>query len=88
MDGRKAKKYQGLSDGNSENRFAIRVPIDCLLPAAGYRNDTNLNNVGSNGNYWSSWIYGPLHPAFEYGYFAKGILKYKIYRWLPLFVNG
>ena len=25
-----------------------------LLPAAGNRNDTNLNNVGSNGNYWSS----------------------------------
>ena len=25
-----------------------------FLPAAGYRNDTNLNNVGSNGNYWSS----------------------------------
>ena len=25
-----------------------------FLPAAGNRNDTNLNNVGSNGNYWSS----------------------------------
>ena len=25
-----------------------------LLPAAGNRNDTNLNNLGSNGNYWSS----------------------------------
>ena len=27
---------------------------ECLfLPAAGYRNDTSLNNAGSNGNYWS-----------------------------------
>ena len=25
-----------------------------ILPAAGNRNDTNLNNAGSNGNYWSS----------------------------------
>ena len=25
-----------------------------FLPAAGNRNDTNLNNAGSNGNYWSS----------------------------------
>lgn len=24
-----------------------------FLPAAGYRNGTSLNNVGSNGNYWS-----------------------------------
>ena len=24
-----------------------------FLPAAGYRNDTSLNNAGSNGNYWS-----------------------------------
>ncbi|MCQ2605320.1 MAG: hypothetical protein MJ204_02110 [Bacteroidales bacterium] len=25
-----------------------------FLPAAGYRNESNLNNAGSNGNYWSS----------------------------------
>lgn len=25
-----------------------------FLPAAGNRNGTNLNNQGSNGNYWSS----------------------------------
>lgn len=31
-----------------------------LLPAAGNRNRTNgsLNNVGSNGNYWSSTVSG------------------------------
>ena len=25
-----------------------------FLPAAGNRNDSDLNNAGSNGNYWSS----------------------------------
>ena len=25
-----------------------------ILPAAGNRNGTDVNNVGSNGNYWSS----------------------------------
>ena len=25
-----------------------------FLPAAGYRNGTSVNNVGSNGNYWSA----------------------------------
>lgn len=36
----------------------ITVPptqTSCIfLPAAGNRNDSSLNNVGSNGNYWSS----------------------------------
>gem|GEM_PF-3965593 len=27
------------------------------LPAAGYRNESNLNDAGSNGNYWSSSLY-------------------------------
>ena len=27
-----------------------------FLPAAGYRNNTNVNNQGSNGNYWSSTL--------------------------------
>ena len=35
---------------------AVRWSVEGKLrfPAAGNRNDTNLNNVGSNGNYWSS----------------------------------
>ncbi len=46
----------------------IRQLIDCfemckryvLLPVAGNRNNNNgtLNNVGSNGNYWSSTVDG------------------------------
>jgi retron-type reverse transcriptase len=28
--------------------------VDLFLPAAGYRNDSSLNNDGTNGNYWSS----------------------------------
>ncbi len=27
-----------------------------VLPASGYRNESNLNNHGSNGNYWSSTL--------------------------------
>ena len=37
---------QGVKDG----RRRVRV----FLPAAGNRNGTSVNNVGSNGNYWSS----------------------------------
>ena len=33
--------------------FPVHAEKDCRK-AAGYRNDTSLNNVGSNGNYWSS----------------------------------
>ena len=35
---------------------AENVSLSCssFLPAAGWRNDTDLNNAGSNGNYWSS----------------------------------
>lgn len=29
-------------------------PPKVFLPAAGNRNGTDVNNVGSNGNYWSS----------------------------------
>ena len=51
---------------NSEGFFPIpegvqktsRTTKGPVLPAAGYRNgndgDTNVNNVGNNGNYWSS----------------------------------
>ena len=30
-----------------------RLNVSIFLPAVGYRNDTSLNNAGSNGNYWS-----------------------------------
>ena len=35
-------------------QYQMTVVKVCDLPAAGYRNGTNLNNAGSNGNYWSS----------------------------------
>jgi uncharacterized protein (TIGR02145 family) len=28
--------------------------LTVFLPAAGYRNGTDVNDVGDNGNYWSS----------------------------------
>ncbi len=30
--------------------------VGSVLPASGYRNGDNLNNHGSNGNYWSSTL--------------------------------
>lgn len=31
----------------------VAYSLKIFLPAAGYRNDSSLNNAGSNGNYWS-----------------------------------
>ena len=30
--------------------------LQVFLPAAGYRNNSDLNNAGSNGYYWSSSV--------------------------------
>ena len=35
-------------------RDCRQSPFLFFLPAAGNRNNSNLNNAGSNGNYWSS----------------------------------
>ena len=37
-------------------------------PAAGYRNGSSLNNVGSKGNYWSSRISLPRLPFQQVRY--------------------
>ncbi len=34
--------------------MAADLAFRVFLPAAGYRNNSSLNNAGSNGNYWSS----------------------------------
>lgn len=40
-------------------RNALPSPLHAVfLPAAGNRNGTSVNNVGSNGNYWSSTANG------------------------------
>ena len=41
---------------NGINRMLVTGPNgnSIFLPAAGLRNDADLNNAGSNGNYWSS----------------------------------
>ncbi|MCQ2138224.1 MAG: Ig-like domain-containing protein [Bacteroidales bacterium] len=41
-----------------------------FLPAAGYRNDTSLINVGSIGGYWSSSL-DTSSPDYAYGQFFK-----------------
>ncbi len=41
-------------DSFSHQYQIVTVAYQIFLPAAGYRNDSSLNNAGSNGNYWSS----------------------------------
>lgn len=50
------KKTCGKSDGMSSAPLPLFSVDDCFcrVPAAGWRNGTSLNNVGENGNYWSS----------------------------------
>ena len=54
-------KKTATEDGSSRVAFfphvrSRRLPTrqGVFLPAAGYRWNDNLNNEGSNGNYWSS----------------------------------
>ena len=42
-----------------------------FLPAAGYRLGTSINNVGSNGNYWSSTSYNATN-AYSVDFVADG----------------
>ena len=55
--------YQVASKTNSNSIF---------LPAAGYRNDTNLRNVGYGGRYWSSSLYEDSPSLAWYLYFDSG----------------
>lgn len=48
-----------------------------FLPAAGYRNDSSLDDVGSDGRYWSSSLctygsYGP-YGAYHLGFYSSGV---------------
>lgn len=42
------------------------------LPAAGYRNGTTVNNVGSNGNYWSS-TYNSNNNAYNFNFNSSNV---------------
>ena len=44
-----------------------------FLPAAGYRNDSNLYNAGSYGNYWSSSLTTDYPRDAWYLYFGSGL---------------
>ena len=48
-----------------------------FLPAAGYRYDTNLGDVGSVGYYWSSSL-GTVYPgnAWNIGFYSSGATAY------------
>lgn len=47
---------QGITARRGESQ-AVALLLTCVfLAAAGYRNGASVNNVGSNGNYWSSSV--------------------------------
>ena len=48
-----------------------------FLPAAGYRYDTSLDNVGSYGNYWSSSLFtGEPDGAYYVRFNSDGVSSY------------
>jgi len=44
-----------------------------FLPAAGYRSGTTVNNVGLNGNYWSSSPYSTATHAYNVNFNSGGV---------------
>ena len=52
MSGNKKPFSFSLSDLDSEKE--LKTDGCFSMPAAGNRNNSDLNNAGSNGNYWSS----------------------------------
>ena len=71
--------YQVTSKTNSNSIF---------LPAAGYRNDTNLGSVGSGGRYWSSSLY-ESSPSRAWGlsFLSGGVYRYYSNRFIGLSVR-
>ena len=57
----------------SHKKHAAEAHGVVFLPAAGNRNGTSLNNVGSNGYYWSS-SYNNSSSAYYLG-FDSGIVN-------------
>ena len=72
LNGVKGRKFTSKKNGNS-----------IFMPAAGYRNDTNLSNVGSGGYYWSSSL-NTDYPdyAWRVGFNSDNVYRSYIYRYL------
>lgn len=52
-----------------------------FLPAAGSRWDSDLNDAGSHGDYWSSTLYeGGPNGAYELYFYSGGVGTYYYYR--------
>ncbi|MDO4191605.1 MAG: hypothetical protein Q4D14_08015 [Bacteroidales bacterium] len=65
-----------LQPSNDSFRIAYKTKETAaafpFLPAAGYRNGTTVNNVGSNGNYWSS-TYNSSNNAYNLNFNASNL---------------
>ena len=63
-----AKVYVGDTPSASYSNSDAHI----FLPAAGYRNDSNLDGAGDYGYYWSSSLYGYFPNLARYCYFLSG----------------
>ena len=58
-----ASNFNSQNNNNRYNGFSVRLAsaveltLVSILPAAGRRDGTSFNNVGTNGNYWSTTSY-------------------------------
>ena len=66
-----------IQNGVNGRLFIAQNGKSLFLPAAGYRWGDELNNVGSNGNYWSSSLYtGSPNWAWYFEFYSDGCSMY------------
>ena len=74
IDGVIGYKVQSKKPGYTDNWI--------FLPAAGRRNDDNLNFAGSDGSYWSSSLHtDDTDSAYGMGFYSSYVRRYYRYRY-------
>ena len=63
---------------------SVRNGNSIFLPAAGCRNDTGINNAGSNGEYWSSSVHEPFPDNAWFLHFTSRN-QFAFYYYAPLY---
>lgn len=81
MAGNVRKKPGRKSRRRDDAPFLPFSPEDCPLavPAAGNRNGTDLNNRGSNGNYWSATLNEDSNAFHGIGFLGAYLKPYRNY---------